>query len=76
MLKKRMTNRQLARWAQTFGQVGWFTATDSLGTVHNAYHYPLGNDNDPAPKDVHIRPWGSEKWEDPYLEVPDTKGVQ
>lgn len=67
MLKTRMTNRQLSWYSVNRGEVS------THGTVLTGYHYPAGADNDLCPHGLLIRDWGSNKWEEPYIEQPNTR---
>lgn len=64
---KRMTNRQLAEWlAKGNGQMKY------TGTIHIHYSYYgelEDGDNEEAPKGTFIRPWGSDEWIVPTLEI-------
>ena len=61
MLKHRMTNRELGHW---FGN-GEIKIND---VVYTAYHYPVEQSVAPVPRGILIRRWGSEVWEEPYIE--------
>lgn len=64
--KKRMTNRQLAEWlARGNGQ---YTVEDWNTTCTDAY-YDKDSDYDEVPKDCAIRPWGSDEWIEPTVDI-------
>lgn len=63
---KRMTNKQLAEWlARGNGQVDRWEYTH----IHADYGFLKGEDDDEVPDDVKVRPWGSEEWIVPTLEI-------
>lgn len=67
MLKHRMTNRELARWLGN----GEIKIND---VVYSSYHYPVEQSNAPVPRGILIRKWGSEAWEEPYIEEASFEG--
>ena len=71
----RMTNRQLAEWlAKGFGS--WKTRRSP--TVYMDISYPIFEENTPVSDSFHIRPWGSDEWIEPTVEIyeRDCKGVK
>lgn len=60
-LRHRMTNRQLAHWLGN----GEIKIND---VVYSSYHYPVEQTNQPVPRGILIRKWGSNLWEEPYIE--------
>lgn len=67
MLKHRMSNRELGRWTGN-GEI------KICNVVYTAYHYPVEQSNAPVPHGILIRKWGSEVWEEPYIEQPTFEG--
>lgn len=68
----RMTNRQLAEWC--VGNNGQVRHRDSyIRTYHN---YSLGEDDVPVRELILIRPWGSDEWIEPTVDIynRDCKG--
>lgn len=61
MLKHRMTNRELGHWIGN----GEIKIND---VVYTSYHYPVEQSSQPVPRGITIRKWGSEVWEEPYIE--------
>jgi hypothetical protein len=61
VLKHRMTNRELCHWLGN-GEI------KICNVVYTAYHYPVEQANQPVPHGILIRKWGSEVWEEPYIE--------
>ena len=61
VLKHRMTNRELGHWLVN-GEI------KICNVVYTAYHYPAEQANAPVPRGILIRKWGSEVWEEPYIE--------
>ena len=69
----RMTNRQLAEWlARGFGS--WKTRRSP--TVYMDISYPILEENTPVSDSFHIRPWGSDEWIEPTVDIyeRDCKG--
>ena len=69
----RMTNRQLAEWlARGFGS--WKTRRSP--TVYMDISYPIFEENTPVSDSFHIRPWGSDDWVEPTVDIyeRDCKG--
>lgn len=72
--KKRMTNRQLAEWlAKGNGQY----TTESYNRVYAAYDYSKVKENNKVDESIIIRPWDSEEWVEPTVDIyeRDCKGV-
>lgn len=72
--KKRMTSRQLAEWlAKGNGQY----TTESYGRVYVAYDYYKEKENNEVDRRIIIRPWDSEEWVEPTVDIyeRDCKGV-
>lgn len=72
--KKRMTCRQLAEWlAKGNGQY----TTDDFGRVYVEYDYSKGKENNEVDRRIIIRPWDSEEWVEPTVDIyeRDCKGV-
>ena len=72
--KKRMTSRQLAEWlAKGNGQY----TTDDFGRVYVEYDYSKGKENNEVDRRIIIRPWDSEEWVEPTVDIyeRDCKGV-
>lgn len=67
VLKHRMTNRELGRWIGN-GEI------KICNVVYTAYHYPAEQSNAFVPHGILIRKWGSEAWEEPYIEQPIFEG--
>jgi len=70
---KRMTNRQLAEWlARGFGS--W--KTKRCPTVYMDISYPIFEEDTPVSDSFHIRPWGSDEWIEPTVDIyeRDCKG--
>ena len=70
---KRMTNRQLAEWlSRGFGS--WKTRRNP--TVYMDISYPIFEENTPVSDSLHIRPWGSDDWVEPTVDIyeRDCKG--
>lgn len=67
VLKHRMTNRELGRWIGN-GEI------KICNVVYTAYHYLVEQSNAPVPHGILIRKWGSEVWEEPYIEQPTFEG--
>ena len=62
----RMTNRQLAEWlARGFGS--WKTRRSP--TVYMDISYPIFEENTPVSDSFHIRPWGSDEWIEPTVDI-------
>ena len=69
----RMTNRQLAEWlARGFGS--WKTKRSP--TVYMDISCPTFEENIPVPNDIIIRPWVSDDWIEPTVDIyeRDCKG--
>ena len=61
---KRMTKRQLAEWgASRFGQI------KGLGLVFTDYEYDIRAESCPLPDYIKIRPWGSDEWIEPTVDI-------
>ena len=72
--KKRMTYRQLSEWlAKGNGQY----TTDNYVRIYVGYGYHRGKENNEVDRCVIIRPWGSEEWVEPTVDIyeRDCKGV-
>jgi hypothetical protein len=67
VLKHRMTNRELAHWIGN----GEIKIND---VVYSSYHYPVEQSNQPVPRGITIHRWGSEVWEEPYIEGATFEG--
>ena len=64
--KKRMTFRQLAEWlAKGNGQY----TTDDFGRVYVEYDYSKGKENNEVDRRIIIRPWDSEEWVEPTVDI-------
>ena len=71
----RMTNRQLAEWlSRGFGS--WKTKRSP--TVYMDISYPIFEENTPVSDSFHIRPWGSDDWVEPTVDIyeRDCKGAR
>lgn len=68
-----MTNRQLAEW--TGKRIGEYTYADSF-IAYTSYGYSKSKQNDPVPYNLLIRPWNSEEWVLPTVDIyeRDCKG--
>lgn len=69
----RMTNRQLAEWlARGFGS--WKMKRGA--TVYMDISYQIFEGNTPVSDSFHIRPWGSDEWLEPTVDIyeRDCKG--
>jgi len=61
---KRMTKRQLAEWlAKGFGECAFNMV------VCFQWDYDMGEENTLVNKDVLIRPWGSDDWVEPTVDI-------
>lgn len=72
--KKRMTNRQIAEWlARGNGEY----SRDACTRAHAEYSYYKSERNNEVDSDMKIRPWGSEEWIEPTVDIyeRDCKGV-
>ena len=64
--KKLMTNRQLSELIQK--GYGTWVDQNALSFVHAGYSYALSKENDIV-TDKCIRPWGSDKWLEPTVDI-------
>lgn len=72
--KKRMTFRQLAEWlAKGHGEY----SRDTYDSAYAEYSYSKGKENDEVDRRIIIRPWDSEEWVEPTVDIyeRDCKGV-
>lgn len=64
--KQRMTCRQFAEWlAKGNGQWKWNNTTQ----CYTEYSYPAENDCDEVSESILIRPWDSEEWVEPTVDI-------
>lgn len=64
--KQRMTNRQYAEWlAKGNGE----STTSRLHCAYTCYEYEKGKDEMFVPDDYVIRPWDSDEWIEPTLDI-------
>lgn len=61
-----MTNRQLAEW--TGKRIGEYTYFDSH-IAYTSYGYSKSKQNDPVPYNLRIRPWDSDEWIVPTVDI-------
>lgn len=65
-LKQRMTNRQFCEWlAKGNGQWKWNNTTQ----CYTEYPYPAENDCNEVSERILIRPWDSEEWVEPTVDI-------
>ena len=70
-LRHRMTNKELARWcALGRGQVCVAAPDGSCGTglIMSHWQYAGVTENLGVPQNIFIRVWGSNQWDEPYIE--------
>lgn len=69
----RMTNRQLAEWVGK-GNGEWSAVM--LAGTHSDFGYIKGKEDTPVELDLLIRPWGSDDWVEPIVDIynRDCKG--
>lgn len=64
--KKRMTNRQLAKWlAKGNGE----RSSDKLANSYHQHDYPKSEANDFVDECILVRKWDSEKWVEPTVDL-------
>lgn len=62
----RMTNRQLAEWcARGFGQFG----SKDCNCYYNEFVTNRTREDEPVEKGTLIRPWGSDEWIEPTVDI-------
>ena len=74
MKRENMTNRQLAEWcARGFGQFG----SKDCNCHYNEFVTNRTTEDEPVESDILIRPWGSDEWIEPTVDIyeRDCKGV-
>ena len=77
VLKHRMTNKELARWcALGRGQVCIAAPDGSCGTglIMDHWQYAGLTENMGVPNNVYVRPWNSNRWDEPYIERAQLEG--
>lgn len=77
-LKHRMTNKELARWL-SLGK-GQACISDmnyhcDTGLIIMAHQYAGATENMAVPQRLFIRPWGSKRWEEPYITNTELEGI-